>query len=57
MSKVCHMLFQKCLWLGRRSQARKDTVFAFSRMTYDILYGLIDPLLPLNKASPIQPIS
>ena len=44
MSKVCHMLFQKCLRQGRRSQARKDAVFAFSGITYDILYGPLDPL-------------
>ncbi len=44
MSKVCHMLFQKCLRQGRRSQACRDAVFALSGITYDILYVLIDPL-------------
>lgn len=51
MSKVCHMLFQKCLRHERRSQARKDT-FLRSGITYNIIYGPIDPLLSLTKANP-----
>ena len=53
MSKVCHMLFQKCLRHGHAAvKPVRIRFFAFSGITYDILYRLIDPLLPLTKANP-----